>query len=102
LLIGEGNVEANEIIAPQQHGSMTRRQLQTVLKMDSSEASASELRGTFDVMFRFYPPPATPLLECADDSASLCGHHAHADASTHRFLLSHFDRLNGRFCVVTP
>jgi hypothetical protein len=100
LLIGEGNVEANEIIAPQQRGSMTRGQLQTVLtNMDSAktQASAADLRGTFDAMFRFYPPPATTLLQCALNSAAMCGHHAHADASTHLCLLSHFNRLDGRF-----
>jgi hypothetical protein len=99
LLVGESNVEANEIIAPQQRSSMTRRQLQTVLKMDSSKASASDLRGVFALMFLHYPPPATPLLECADDSASLCGDHTHADKSKHRCLLSHFDRLDGRFLL---
>jgi hypothetical protein len=88
----------NDIVAPQRD-LMTRRQLQTVLQMNSSEASAADLQGTFDAMFRFYPPPATTLFKCADDSAAICADRTHAGAATHRCLLNHFDLLDGRFLL---
>jgi hypothetical protein len=47
-------------------------------------------------MLAAFPLPATTPFRCAHNSASMCGHHTHAGAATHRCLLSHFNRLDRR------